>query len=141
MTRDIESLGFNTAISRMMEFVNEFLSQDVRPKVVIDPFVLLLSPFAPHIAEELWELLGHTTSLAHEPWPTYDEKYLIETEVEIPVQLNGKLRGKVTVPAGADQSTIEAAAKADATIAGQLEGKTIVKTIVILGKMVNFVVK
>ena len=141
VTRDIESLGFNTAISRMMEFVNEFLSQDVRPKVVIDPFVLLLSPFAPHIAEELWQLLGHTTSLAHEPWPTYDEKYLIETEVEIPVQLNGKLRGKVTVPAGADQSTIEAAAKADATIAGQLEGKTIVKTIVILGKMVNFVVK
>ena len=141
VTRDIESLGFNTAISRMMEFVNEFLSQDVRPKSVVEPFVLLLSPFAPHIAEELWQLLGHTSSLAHEPWPTHDEKYLIETEVEIPVQINGKLRGKITVAAGADQATIEAAAKADPSIAGQLNGKTIVKTVVIQGKMVNFVVK
>lgn len=141
VTRDIESLGFNTAISRMMEFVNEFLSQDVRPKAVLEPFVLLLSPFAPHIAEELWELLGHSSSLAHEPWPVHDEKYLVETEVEIPVQVNGKLRGKITVPAGSDQATIEAAAKADATIAAQLAGKTIVKSVVIPGKMVNFVVK
>lgn len=141
VTRDVESLGFNTAISRMMEFVNEFLSQDVRPKSVLEPFVLLLSPFAPHIAEELWELLGHSSSLAHESWPVHDEKYLVETEVEIPVQLNGKLRGKITVPAGSDQATIEAAAKADATIAAQLAGKTIVKSVVIPGKMVNFVVK
>jgi len=141
VTRDVESLGFNTAISRMMEFVNEFLSQDIRPKAVLEPFVLMLSPFAPHIAEELWEILGHSTSLAFEPWPTHDEQYLVETEVEIPVQLNGKLRGKITVAAGADQPTIEAAAKADPTIAGQLEGKTIVKTIIITGKMVNFVVK
>ena len=141
VTRDVESLGFNTAISRMMEFVNEFLSQDVRPKTVMEPFVLMLSPFAPHLAEELWELLGHSKTLAYEPWPAFDEKYLIETEVEIPVQLNGKLRGKVTVATGADQSTIEAAAKADSTIALQLEGKTIVKTIVVPGKMINFVVK
>ena len=125
----------------MMEFVNEFLSQDTRPKSVMEPLVLLLSPFAPHIAEELWERLGHTKSLAYEPWPTHDEQYLVETEVEIPVQLNGKLRGKVTVPAGADAATIESAAKSDATIASQLEGKTLVKTIVVPGKMVNFVVK
>lgn len=141
VTRDVESMGFNTAISRMMEFVNEFLSQDVRPKAVMEPFVLMLSPFAPHLAEELWELLGHPTTLAYEAWPTFDEKHLIETTVEIPVQLNGKLRGKVTVPAGADQSTIEAAAKADSTIAPQLEGKTIVKTVVVPGKMINFVVR
>ena len=141
VTRDVESLGFNTAISRMMEFVNEFLAFDVRPKSAIEPFVLLLSPFAPHIAEELWELLGHPKTLAYEPWPTFDEKYLIETEIEIPIQLNGKLRGKVTVPAGSDQAAIEVAAKADATIASQLEGKTIVKTVYIPGKMVNFVVK
>ena len=141
VTRDVESLGFNTAISRMMEFVNEFLAFDVRPKSAIKPFVLLLSPFAPHVSEELWELLGNTKSLAYEPWPTFDEKYLVETEIEIPIQLNGKLRGKVTVPAGSEQATIEAAAKADATIAGQLEGKTIVKTVYIPGKMVNFVVK
>ena len=141
VTRDIESLGFNTAISRMMEFVNEFLAIDIRPRVVFDPFVLLLSPFAPHLAEELWELLGHTTSLAYEPWPKHDETYLVETEIEIPVQINGKLRGKVKVPAGADQATMEAAAMLDATVAAQIAGKKIVKIVVVPGKMVNFVVK
>jgi leucyl-tRNA synthetase len=141
VTRDVESLGFNTAISRMMEFVNEFLAMDVRPKSAFEPFVLLLSPFAPHIAEELWEVLGHDKSLAYEPWPTHDEKYLTETDVEIPVQLNGKLRGKITVPVGSDQEAIETAARSDATIAAQLEGKTIVKTVVIPGKMMNFVVR
>ena len=141
VTRDIDTFGFNTAISRMMEFVNEMLAQDVRPKAVLEPFVLLLSPFAPHIAEELWLALGHSTSLARVSWPSYDDKYLVESEIEIPVQINGKLRGKVTVPAGADQATREAAAKADATIAAQIAGKTIVKAVVIPGKMVNFVVK
>lgn len=141
VTRDVESLGFNTAISRMMEFVNEFLALEVRPRAVIDPFVLLLSPFAPHLAEELWELLGHSTTLAYEPWPKHDEQYLVENEIEIPVQINGKLRGKVKIPAKADQATMEAAARADAGVATQMEGKTIVKTIVVPGKMVNFVVK
>ncbi len=141
VTRDIESLGFNTAISRMMEFVNDFLAMDARPKSVIEPFVLLLSPFAPHLAEELWQLLGHPSTLAYETWPNHDDAWLIESEFEIPVQLNGKLRGKVTVPADADRETIERAAKADPVIASQLEGKTIVKTIFVPGKMVNFVVK
>ena len=141
VTRDIESLGFNTAISRMMEFVNEFLALEVRPRAVMDPFVLLLSPFAPHLAEELWQLLGHTSTLAYEPWPQHDDRYLVENEVEIPVQINGKLRGKVTVPTGADQAVIETAAKKDDSIAALMAGKTIVKTIVIPGKMVNFVVK
>jgi leucyl-tRNA synthetase len=125
----------------MMEFVNEFLALDVRPKAALEPFLLLLSPFAPHIAEELWSLLGHPATLAYEPWPVHDEKYLIETEMEVPVQINGKLRGKVTVPANSDQTIIVAAAKADATIAGQLDGKTIVKTVYVPGKMVNFVAK
>ena len=109
--------------------------------VAMDPFVLLLSPFAPHLAEELWQLLGHTSTLAYEPWPQHDDRYLVENEVEIPVQINGKLRGKVTVPTGADQAVIEAAAKKDDSIAALMAGKTIVKTIVIPGKMVNFVVK
>lgn len=141
VTRDIESLGFNTAISRMMEFVNEFLGLEVRPRAVMDPFVLLLSPFAPHLAEELWELLGHTTTLAYEPWPQHDEQYLVDSEIEIPVQINGKLRGKIKVPTGVDQALLESAAKADETISALMDGKTIVKTIVIPGKMVNFVVK
>jgi leucyl-tRNA synthetase len=141
VTRDIESLGFNTAISRMMEFVNEFLALETRPRAVMDPFVLLLSPFAPHLAEELWELLGHSKSLAYERWPQHDEQYLVENEIEIPVQINGKLRGKVKVAATANQAAMEAAAKADSTVAPQLEGKTIVKTVVVPGKMVNFVVR
>lgn len=141
VSRDVESLGFNTAISRMMEFVNEFLALEVRPRAVIEPFVLLLSPFAPHISEELWELLGHTTSLAYESWPIHDEQYLVESEIEIPVQINGKLRGKVRIPANADQATMESIARADSAIASQIEGKTIVKSVVVPGKMVNFVVK
>ena len=141
MTHDIESLGFNNAISRMMEFVNEFLSIEIRPRAVMDPFVLLLSPFAPHLAEELWELLGHTTTLAYEPWPQWDEQHLIETEIEIPVQINGKLRGKVKVPADADPQVIEATAKSNPLIASQLEGKTLVKSVIIPGRMVNFVVR
>ena len=141
VTRDVESLGFNTAISRMMEFVNEFLALEVRPRAVMDPFILLLSPFAPHLAEELWQLLGHSSSLAYEPWPTHDEQYLVENELEIPIQINGKLRGKVKIAATADQAAMEAAAKLDPVVATQLDGKTIVKTIVVPGKMVNFVVK
>jgi len=141
VTDDIEKLSFNTAISRMMEFTNEFTSYEVRPKAALESFVLLLSPFAPHLAEELWELLGHSKTLAYEPWPNYDPALLVEAEIELPVQVNGKLRGKVKVPKDADQAMIEAAAKADATVAQNLAGKSIVKVIFVAGKLVNFVVK
>jgi leucyl-tRNA synthetase len=141
VTNDIEKLSFNTAISRMMEFVNAIGQNEVRPRSVIEPFVLLLSPFAPHIAEEMWEILGHGKTLAYESWPTHDEKYLVEDEVEIPVQVNGKLKAKIKVPAKADKDTIQAAAEADGAIKGQLEGKNVVKVIVVPGRMVNFVVK
>ena len=141
VTADIESLSFNTAISRMMEFTNDIGPHDPRPKSILEPFVLLLSPFAPHIAEELWELLGHDTTLAYEPWPEYDEAKIAESEIEIPVQINGKLRGRVKVPAGADLETTQRAAEQDETIAARLEGKTIVKKIVVPGRMVNFVVR
>ncbi len=141
VTDDIERLQFNTAISRMMEFTNEFTSHDVRPKSVLSSFVLLLSPFAPHLAEELWQLLGHSTTLAYEPWPTYDPALLVESEVEIPVQINGKVRGKVTVPKDSDQATIEAAAHAVDAIAQQLSGKTVVKVVYVAGKLLNIVVK
>ncbi len=141
VTDDIERLQFNTAISRMMEFTNEFTSHDVRPKSVLSSFVLLLSPFAPHLAEELWQLLGHSTTLAYEPWPTYDPTLLVEAEMEIPVQINGKVRGKVTVPKDADQATIEAAARGVEAIAQQLSGKTVVKVVYVAGKLLNIVVK
>ncbi|MFO0425743.1 MAG: class I tRNA ligase family protein, partial [Planctomyces sp.] len=132
---------FNTAISRMMEFVNFMSGQDQRPKSILEPFVLLLSPFAPHIAEELWNVLGHPGTLAYEPWPSYDPARLVEDSVEIPVQVNGKLRSKVMVPAGSDAATIQAAAEADETIRKNLEGKTIVKIVAVPGRLVNFVIR
>jgi leucyl-tRNA synthetase len=141
VTDDLEKLSFNTAISRLMEFVNEFTSQEVRPVAVMESFVLLLSPLAPHIAEELWALLGHPTSLAYEPWPTYDPARLVESTLEIPVQVNGKVRGKVTVPVGADQAAVEAAARLNETIAANLAGKTVVKVVYVGGKLLNIVVK
>jgi leucyl-tRNA synthetase len=100
-----------------------------------------LSPFAPHIAEELWRLLGGKKTLAYEPWPEYEAKYLLEESVEIPIQLNGKLRGKIIAPTGATAADLEQLARADAKIAEQLAGKTLVKVVAVPGKMVNFVVK
>jgi leucyl-tRNA synthetase len=141
VTHDIQRMEFNTAIARMMEFTNFFTKETVRPHSVMEMFVLILSPFAPHVAEELWEVLGHGKSLAYEKWPSYDEALTKDAEVEIPVQINGKLRGKVVVPADSDQATILAAARDDARIAELLKGKEIVKTVVVPGKLVNFVVK
>jgi leucyl-tRNA synthetase len=141
VTEDIDRLGFNTAIARMMEFTNYFTKLDRRPRSALEPFVLLLSPFAPHMAEELWQALGHRESLAYEPWPSYDEAALVEDTIEVPVQVNGKVRGKVTVPNGADEAAMLAAAKADEKIAAQLAGKQIVKQQVVRGPLVFFVVK
>ena len=141
MTNDVERMEFNTAIARMMEFTNFFTKQSVRPREVMEKFVLILSPFAPHIAEELWQLLGHQQTLAYQPWPGYDDALTKDAEIEIPVQINGKLRGKIVVPAGSDKQALVAAACADARIAELLQGKEIVKTIPVEGKLVNFVVK
>ncbi|MDR1964485.1 MAG: leucine--tRNA ligase [Planctomycetaceae bacterium] len=141
VTEDIRNMSFNTAIARMMEFTNFFLKEQIRPKSAMERFVLLLSPFAPHIAEELWQILGHRKTLAYESWPSYDESAIKETTLEIPVSINGKLRSKIVVPADADERMLEQQALADTKITGQLDGKTIVKKIIVRGKMVNFVVK
>jgi leucyl-tRNA synthetase len=141
VTSDILSLSFNTAIAKMMEFTNFFTKEDQRPQAVMEQFVLLLAPFAPHLAEELWELLGHPKSLAYERWPQSDQKWLKEDTVEVPVQVNGKLRSRVVVVADADTTAIEAAARADERTAELLTGKQVVKVIVVPGKLVNFVVR
>ena len=125
----------------MMEFTNFMAGEDVRPKSVLEPFILILSPFAPHLAEELWATLGHESSLAYESWPTWDESLLVEATVEIPIQVNGKLRAKIHVPNGADAATMQSAAEADDTVRQQLDGKNVVKVIAVPGRMVNFVVK
>ena len=102
VTGDVEQMSFNTAIARMMEFTNFFIKQEPRPRAAMEKFVLLLSPFAPHLAEELWQALGHATTLAYEPWPKFDEAAIREDTIEVPVQINGKLRGRIQVPADAD---------------------------------------
>ncbi|MDG3006319.1 leucine--tRNA ligase [Paludisphaera mucosa] len=134
-----DGLRFNTAVSRLMEFVNAFTGAEVRPRAAMETFVLLLAPMAPHVAEELWQVLGHETTLAYEPWPTFDPALLKDDEVEIPVQVMGKLRGKVVVPADADAQAIETIARADERIAAVLQGKTVRKVVVVPGKLINFV--
>ncbi len=141
VTQDIENLSFNTAIARMMEFVNLALKTEAVGRDAAEKFVLVLSPFAPHLAEELWERLGHAGTLAYEPWPAWDESLLEEDTVEIPVQVQGKLRGKVVVPKDASPEAIIAAAKADPKIQPHLENRQVLKEIYVPGKMVNFVVK
>jgi leucyl-tRNA synthetase len=137
----IDNLMFNTAIARMMEFVNAAMKSERVERGVMEQFLLVLAPFAPHIAEELWERMGHTDTLAYAPWPQHDESLLVEDSIEVPVQINGKLRTKITVAADADQATVIAVAKADEKVAGALEGKEIVKEIYVAGRLVNLVVK
>ena len=141
VTEDVEQMAFNTAIARMMEFTNFFLKQDRRPRQVMEKFVLLLSPFAPHISEELWEVLGHERTLAYEPWPEFDESLIKEETIEVPVQINGKLRSRIRVPADADRDMLEKTARLDQRIAHHLKLKQEVKVVVVPGRMVNFVVK
>ncbi len=142
VTEDLDKLSFNTAIAAMMEFTNHLTPQTVRPRAVLKTFTLLLSPFAPHLAEELWQALHGTTgskTLAYEPWPTFDETLLRADEIEVPVQINGKLRGKLMVASDIDPNSLEKIALADDKIRAQLDGKTIKKVIVVKGKLVNIV--
>ena len=137
---DIETFGFNTAISAMMIFVNHLARQEVRPKAVVEPFVLILSPLAPHIAEELWQRLGHGGGLAYEPWPSYDEALTRERQVELAVQVNGKIKDRIVVGADADEEQIKAAALDNAKLVAALAGRTPRKVIVIKSRLVNIVV-
>jgi leucyl-tRNA synthetase len=141
VTHDFETIGFNTAISRMMEFVNFFTRQTTRPHSAMEQLVLLLAPMAPHIAEELWAILGHDKTLAYHPWPTFDQAITQDATVEIPVQVMGKLRGRVTVPVDISKEDLIDAAKSLDKVRPYLEGKQIVKTIVVPGRLVNFVIR
>ena len=139
---DLDTMNFNTGISAMMVFVNEFAGEGRElPREAAEKFVLCLAPFAPHLGEELWQFLGHADTLAYEPFPAFDPEALVEDEVEIPVQVLGKLRGRVTVPMAATPAEMEAIAKANPDVAKFLEGKTIVKVIAVPKRMVNFVVR
>lgn len=140
VTEDFAELRFNTGISQLMVFVNEGNKQEVLPKALIEGFVKLLSPVAPHIAEELWEKLGHTDTITYEAWPTYDESLLVENEVEVVVQMNGKVKTKLVINKGASKEEMEAAALADEKVQAAIGEKTIRKVIAVPGKLVNIVV-
>lgn len=140
VTEDYENLHFNVAISQLMVFVNEAYKQEVLPREYMEGFVKLLSPVTPHIGEELWEKLGHNDTIAYEPWPTYDESKLVEDEVEIVIQVNGKIRAKQVISAQATKEEMEKIALEHETIRSHIEGKTVRKVIVVPGKLVNIVV-
>ena len=141
VSNDIEGLQFNTAISRLMEFVNFFTKEQQRPRSIMSQFALLLSPLAPHLGEELWRLLGNDNTLAYEAWPEYQESLTVDASVEIPVQIMGKLRSKIMVARGTSKDDLLALAKADPKITELLAGKTILQEIAVPDRMVNFVAK
>jgi leucyl-tRNA synthetase len=140
VTDDLDGMRFNTAIAAMMEYVNHLTRLEDRPRAALEPLVLLLSPFAPHLAEELWAALGHNGTLAYEPWPAFDPALTRADKIEVPVQVNGKVRSKVTVAADIDEAGLREAALADEKVRGLIEGKTIRKVIVVPRKLVNIVV-
>ena len=136
---DIESFGFNTAISQMMIFVNHLSKQAVRPKSVVEKFVLILAPFAPHIAEELWEKLGHTDSLVYEPWPEYDRELIKEKEIELAVQVNGKIKDRITVAADTDEEQIKQRALGSEKVIAAMAGRPAKKVIVVKPRIVSII--
>ena len=141
VTKDTDTLNFNTAISQMMIFVNELSKQESIPRAMWSDFVKVISPYAPHLGEELWEKLGNKNTIAYESWPTINEDFLKDDAKTIVVMVNGKLRGKFQAAPGADDNTLIEAAKTAEGVEKFLEGKTIVKSVVVKDKLVNFVVK
>jgi leucyl-tRNA synthetase len=138
VTEDIEHLRFNTAISQMMVFTNEMTKLPQRPRTLIEPFLLLLSPFAPHLTEELWSIIGNRPSISQQPWPSFDSALTVSDRLTIPVQVNGKLRGKLEVSANADRQQVQDLARQVA--AEWLTGKELKKVIYVEQKLINFVV-
>ncbi|WP_394580409.1 leucine--tRNA ligase [Cytobacillus firmus] len=139
VTEDYEGLRFNTAISQMMVFINEAYKADVLPKTFAEGFVKMLSPIAPHISEELWSKFGHDESIAYEAWPAFDEAKMVDDEVEIVIQINGKVKAKLMVPADAKKDLLEQIAMGDEKVKEQIDGKTVRKVIAVPGKLVNIV--
>ena len=139
VSKDYEDISFNTAIAQMMIFVNDCYKEEKVSKSYMEGLVKLISPIAPHVGEEMWEMLGHNESLAYEPWPTYDEALCVDDEITIGVQVNGKLRATLTVAKDTDSATLQQLALDNADIKRHTEGKTIRKVIAIVNRIVNIV--
>jgi leucyl-tRNA synthetase len=140
VTHDIDNLRFNTAVSAMMILTRQLADRSPLPREALRALVLLLSPFAPHLGEELWQRLGNRSSLAHEPWPVYDEALCRDDVVEIAVQVNGKVRGRVKLAPDASEDEARAAAFADSNVSSHLAGKALKKFLYVPGKIVNLLV-
>lgn len=141
VTEETSSMRFNTGIAAMMEFVNGAYKWEQRPKAALEQFVLLLAPYAPHLSEEMWQVLGHDNTLTYEPWPTHDEALLVEDSIKLPVQVNGKLRATLELRKDASKDDAIAAAQALPAMAKYLDGKTVKKIIYVPSKILNLVVK
>ena len=140
---DYENLRLNTVVAKLIEYVN-YLTKTYRteaPRAAVEPIAQLVSPIAPHIAEELWQRFGHDETITYQPFPTFEEKYLVDDEIEVPVQINGKVKARINVAADADQEAVFEVALADAKITELTSGKNVVKKIYVPGRMVNLVVK
>jgi leucyl-tRNA synthetase len=140
VTESVTDLRFNTAISAMMEFVNEATKAPAIPRTWFEMFVKILSPFAPHVAEELWQRLGHRSTITYAPWPQFDESKLARSTIKIGVQISGKTRGEIEIAADADEAAVLHAAKTDEKIAALIAGKPIKREIYVKGRLVNLVV-
>lgn len=140
VTADIENLRFNTAIARMMEFINQGKKEEVIPKAIAEKFVLILAPFAPHIAEELWHRLGHAQSLAYEAWPQAEARWLVSDSVAITIHINGKKRADIVIGKGLNEDEVKNLARSQPAIAEKLEGQAIKKVIFVPDKLVNFII-
>jgi leucyl-tRNA synthetase len=140
VTDDLDGMRFNTAIAAMMELTNHLTPLPTKPRSVLETFALLLSPFAPHLAEELWRALGHNDTLAYESWPRYDPALTRADEIEVPVQVNGKLRVRPRVAADVDDATLKSLALSNEKVREAIAGKEIRKVIVVPKKLVNIVV-
>jgi leucyl-tRNA synthetase len=141
VTKDTESLDFNTAISQMMIYSNELVKLDAVPPSLWEPLVIMLSAYAPHLGEELWEKLGHTESVSKASWPKYDESLTVDNEVTVVVQVNGKIRDKFSASPDTSTEDLEKTAFALPGVQKWIEGQTVVKVIAVKGKLVNIVVK
>ena len=139
VTNDYETMNFNTAISQMMIFINAAYKEDILPREYAEGFIKLLNPIAPHITEELWNILGHKDTITYESWPVYDESKCTSDEYNLPIQVNGKLRANITIPLDTDEAVIKE--KAHKAVSSHLEGKTIIKEIYVKNKIYNIVVK
>lgn len=141
VSEDIEGLKFNTAIAAMMSLVNEIYAKKSVTKGELKTLLQLLNPFAPHMTEEMWEIMKFGGEIAYSAWPVFDEAKCVDDVIEIAVQINGKLKGRITIPADADEKTALDAAKSDEKVANELNGKTVIKEIYVKGKIVNIVVR